>query len=93
MENKTLNLLMIKWLNYAYCLPEEPKEYGILRILQCIEDVIYIANIKEKEKKKLRGLIRKSEDDLFNLNTTEFQAMINGIIEQINKSCIYNFNK
>jgi len=85
MENKTLKLLMIKWLNYAYCLPEEPKEYGILRILQCIEDIIDIANNGEKEKKELRELIRKSKDNLFNLNTTEFQEMINGIIEQINK--------
>jgi hypothetical protein len=88
MENKTLNLLMIKWLNYVYCLPEEPKEYGILRIIQCIEDIIDIANIREKEKKELRELIRKSKDDLFNLNTTEFQARINGIIGQIDISCM-----
>lgn len=86
MENKTLNLLMIKWLNYAYCLPEEPKEYGILRILQCIEDIIDIANIREKKKKELRELMRKSEDDLFNLNTTEFQTRTNKIIDQIDKS-------
>jgi len=26
MENKTLKLLMIKWLNYAYCLSEEPQD-------------------------------------------------------------------
>ena len=88
MENKTLKLLMIKWLNYAYCLSEEPQEYGILRILQCIEDIIAIANIREEEKKKIRELIRKSEDNLFNLNITEFQAMINGIIEQIDKNCM-----
>jgi len=88
MENKTLKLLMTKWLNYAYCLSEEPQEYGILRILQCIEDIIAIANIREEEKKKIRELIRKSEDDLFNLNITEFQAMINGIIEQIDKNCM-----
>ena len=81
-------LLMIKWLNYAYCLPEEPKEYGILRVLQCIEDVIDIANIREKEKKELRELIRESKDDLFNLNITEFQARINEEIEQNDKSCM-----
>lgn len=61
---------------------------GILRILQCIEDIIDIANIREKEKKELKELIGKSEDDLFNLNITEFQAMINGIIDQIDKSCM-----
>ncbi len=83
MENKTLTLLMVKWLNYAYCLPEEPQKYGIQRILQCIEDIIDIANIREKEKKGLRELIQKSEDDLFNLNTKEFQMRINKIIEQI----------
>jgi len=88
MENKTLKLLMIKWLNYAYCLSEEPQEYGILRILQCIEDIIDIANIREKEKKELRELIRKSGDDLFNLNITEFQTRINGVIGQIDKSCM-----
>jgi len=88
MKNNTLNLLIVEWLNYAYCLPEEPQKYGILRIFQCIEDIIDIANIKEKEKKELRELIRKSEDDLFNLNTTEFQARINGIIGQIDKSCM-----
>lgn len=88
MDNKTLKLLMIKWLNYAYCLPEEPQEYGILRTLQCIEDIIDIANIREKEKKELRKLIRKTEDNLFNLSIVEFQVMINGIIDQIDKSCI-----
>jgi len=88
MDKKTLKLLMIKWLNYAYCLPEEPQEYGILRILQCIEDIIDIANIREKEKKELRKLIRKSKDNLFNLNIIEFQVMINGIIDQIDKSCM-----
>jgi len=88
MESENIKLLMIKWLNYAYCLPEEPKEYGILRILQCIEDIIDIANIREKEKKELRELIRKSGDDLFNLNITEFQTRINGVIEQIDKSCM-----
>jgi hypothetical protein len=72
MENKTLKLLMIKWLNYAYCLYEEPQEYGILRILQCIEDIIDIANIREEEKKKLRELIQKSKDNLFNLSIIEF---------------------
>jgi len=88
MESEKIKLLMIKWLNYAYCLPEEPKEYGILRILQCIEDAIDIANIREKEKKELRELIRESKDDLFNLNITEFQARINEVIEQIDKSCM-----
>jgi len=88
MESEKIKLLMIKWLNYAYCLPEEPKEYGILRILQCIEDAIDIANIREKEKKELRKLIRESKDDLFNLNITEFQARINEVIEQIDKSCM-----
>jgi len=88
MESEKIKLLMIKWLNYAYCLPEEPKEYGILRILQCIEDIIDIANIGEKKKKELRELIRESKDDLFNLNITEFQARINELIEQIDKSCM-----
>lgn len=88
MENKEINLLIIKWLNYAYCLPEEPKEYGILRILQCIEDIIDVTNIGEKRKKELRALIQESKDDLFNLNTTEFQEKINGIINQIDKSCM-----
>lgn len=88
MENKTLKLLMIKWLNYAYCLSEEPQEYGILRILQCIEDIIDIANIREEEKKKLRELIQKSKDNLFNLSIIEFQAIINEVIEQIDKSCM-----
>jgi hypothetical protein len=88
MENKTLKLLMIKWLNYAYCLSEEPREYGILRILQCIEDIIDIANIREEEKKKLRELIQKSKDNLFNLSIIEFQAIINEVIEQIDKSCM-----
>lgn len=86
MESEKIKLLMIKWLNYAYCLPEEPKEYGILRILQCIEDIIDITNIGEKRKKELRELIRESKDDLFNLKTTEFQVRINGIIDQIDKS-------
>jgi hypothetical protein len=88
MENKTLKLLMIKWLNYAYCLSEEPQEYGILRILQCIEDIIDIANIREEEKKKLRELIQKSKDNLFNFSIIEFQAIINEVIEQIDKSCM-----
>jgi hypothetical protein len=88
MENKTLKLLMIKWLNYAYCLSEEPQEYGILRILQCIEDIIDIANIREEEKKKLRELIQKSKDNLFNFSIIEFQAIINEAIEQIDKSCM-----
>jgi hypothetical protein len=88
MENKTLKLLMIKWLNYAYCLSEEPQEYGILRIFQCIEDIIDIANISEKEKQELSELIRKSKDNLFNLSIIEFQAIINEVIEQINKSCM-----
>ncbi len=88
MENKTLKLLMIKWLNYAYCLSEEPQEYGILRIFQCIEDIIDIANISEKEKQELSELIRKIKDNLFNLSTIEFQAIINEVIEQINKSCM-----
>ena len=88
MENKTLKLLMIKWLNYAYCLSEEPGEYGILRIFQCIEDIIDIANIREEEKKKLRELIQKSKDNLFNLSIIEFQAIINEVIEQIDKSCM-----
>jgi hypothetical protein len=85
MENKTLKLLMIKWLNYAYCLSEEPQEYGILRILQCIEDIIDIANIREEEKKKLRELIQKSKDNLFNFSSTEFKKDINEIIIQIDK--------
>jgi len=88
MESEKTKLLMIKWLNYAYCLPEEPKEYGILRILQCIEDIIDIANIREKEKKELRELIRESKDNLFNLSIIEFQAIINEVIEQIDKSCM-----
>ena len=88
MENKILKLLMLKWLNYAYCLSEEPQEYGILRILQCIEDIIDIANIREKEKQELSELIRKIKDNLFNLSTIEFQAIINEVIEQINKSCM-----
>jgi len=88
MENKTLKLLMIKWLNYAYCLSEEPQKYGILRILQCIEDIIDIANIREKEKKELRELIRKSNNKLFNLSIIEFKAIINGVIDQINKSLV-----
>ena len=88
MENKTLKLLMIKWLNYAYCLSEEPQEYGILRILQCTEDIIDIANIREEEKKKLRELIQKSKDNLFNFSIIEFQAIINEVIEQIDKSCM-----
>lgn len=88
MENKTLKLLMIKWLNYAYCLSEEPQEYGVLRIFQCIEDIIDIANIREKEKKELRELIRKSKNKLFNLSIVEFKAIINGVIDQIDKSII-----
>ncbi len=88
MENKTLKLLMIKWLNYAYCLSEEPQEYGILRILQCIEDIIDIANIREKEKKELRELMRKSKNKLFNLSIIEFKAIINGVIDQIDKSLV-----
>ena len=85
---------MIKWLNYVYYLPEEPQKCGILRILQCIENVLKVlTNIRRKNKKELKQLIRKSEDDLFNLNTTEFQARINKIIGQIDKSCIQNFNK
>ena len=88
MENKTLKLLMIKWLNYAYCLSEEPQEYGILRILQCIEDIIDIANIREKEKKELGELIRKSENKLFNLSIIEFKVIINGVIDQIDKSLV-----
>ena len=88
MENKILKLLMIKWLNYAYCLPEEPKEYGILRIFQCIEDIIDIANIREKEKKELRELIRKSKNKLFDLSIVEFKAIINGVIDQIDKSIV-----
>jgi hypothetical protein len=86
MENKILKLLMIKWLNYAYCLPEEPQEYGILRILQCIEDIIDIANISEKEKQELSELIRKSKDNLFNFSSTEFKKDINEIIIQIDKN-------
>jgi len=88
MENKTLKLLMIKWLNYAYCLSEEPQEYGVLRIFQCIEDIIDIANIREKEKKELRELIRKSENKLFNLSIIEFKMMINGVIDRIDKSLV-----
>ena len=88
MENKTLKLLMIKWLNYAYCLSEEPQEYGILRILQCIEDIIDIANIRETEKKELRELIRKSKNKLFDLNIVEFKMLINGVIDQIDKSIV-----
>ena len=88
MENKTLKLLMIKWLNYAYCLSEEPQEYGVLRIFQCIEDIIDIANIREKEKKELRELIRKSKNKLFNLSIVEFKAIMNGVIDQIDKSIV-----
>ena len=88
MENKTLKLLMIKWLNYAYCLSEEPQEYGVLRIFQCIEDIIDIANTREKEKKELRELIRKSKNKLFNLRIAEFKAIINGVIDQIDKSIV-----
>jgi len=88
MENKTLKLLMIKWLNYAYCLSEEPQEYGVLRIFQCIEDIIDIANIREKEKKELRELIRKSKNKLFNLSIVEFKVIINGVIDQIDKSIV-----
>ena len=88
MENKTLKLLMIKWLNYAYCLSEEPREYGILRILQCIEDIIDIANIREKEKKELGELIQKNKNKLFNLRIIEFKAIINGVIDQIDKSIV-----
>jgi len=88
MKSEKIKLLMIKWLNYAYCLPEEPKEYGILRILQCIEDIIDIASIREKEKKELGELIRERKDNLFNLSIIEFQAIINELIEQIDKSCM-----
>jgi hypothetical protein len=45
-----------------------------------------MANIREEEKKKLRELIQKSKDNLFNLSSTEFKKDINEIIIQIDKN-------
>lgn len=83
MEPKIIKNLIIKWLNYSYCLLEEPKEYGVLRVFQCMEDVIELAKISDEEKTYLLELIQKGNNYLDNFNYKEFREWVNKIIVKL----------